>query len=108
MIFGGVGWGQEGQMRVGVMGEGGAMEGKEGWQAAGEPDIEGGGGRRRDSNEPDNAGAVVQGGPDGRGGYGRVQEGQMVVAWGGGGSKKMAGGRSSRWGRGAARGQIMG
>ena len=49
----------------------------------------GGGGR-----EPDGAGAVGQGGPDGReGGDGRVHEGQIAVAW----VVEVAWSRSSRW-----------
>ena len=50
--------------------------------------------QERDGREPDGAGVVGQGGPDGRKeGDGRVHEGQMAVA----GVVMVAWGRTSRW-----------
>ena len=95
-----MGWGQEVQIGVGVVGAGGAMAGS--WMGQGVGDrstrwqgrermageqkgqmaVAGDGGAGGpDSREPDGAGAVGQGGPDGwEGGDGRVHEGQMAVA----------------------------
>ena len=51
-------------------------------------------GQEADGREPDGAGTVGQGGPDGQeGGDGRVHEGQMAVAGGSG----VASARSSIW-----------
>ena len=86
------------QMRQGVGARSTRWQGREGmargrrvrWQLLGvvgqEGQMAGVVGQEADGREPDGAGAVGQGGPDGQeGGDGRVHEGQMVVAGGSGG-----------------------
>ena len=68
-------------------------------------------GQETDGREPDGAGAVGQGGPDGQeGGDDKVHEGQMAVAGGSEGGMEqefnMVGSQGPDQGQEAARGQI--